>query len=97
MEMAADAFTTTQSLLLSLCNNFKGGAEAGAFGTECLFNNLKYSAYNWIDEINSTDEYILYRNEIDAHWKMCASICKNMQDFHCMGKKCFESIVCEGQ
>lgn len=40
----------------------------GAFDAERLFNQIKYSNYDWIKEIESSADYITYTDELNHNW-----------------------------
>lgn len=40
----------------------------GALNAEVKFNNIKFSMYSWIKEIDSNMQYANYRDEINSNW-----------------------------
>ena len=40
----------------------------GALNAEVKFNNIKFSMYSWIKEIDSNMQYVSYRDEINSNW-----------------------------
>lgn len=41
----------------------------GALCAESMFNQLKYTSYNWVNQINGNDLFIQYADEVKTHWK----------------------------
>ena len=48
---------------------FKELITKGAIDAEAKFNCIKYSKYNWVNEIDNNIQYINYRNEVNKNWE----------------------------
>lgn len=42
----------------------------GAIEAEKVFNELKYTHYSWIDELNKNKQYVHYRNQVNSNWEI---------------------------
>lgn len=40
----------------------------GVLKAEKVFNDIKYTEYSFIDELNNNDEFAYYRDEVNRHW-----------------------------
>lgn len=48
---------------------FKELITKGAIDAEVKFNCIKYSNYDWVNEIDNNIQYINYRNEVNTNWE----------------------------